>query len=493
MFQRKTFLAMRPHPIRKVQLILPPPSRPDTNVIKFAKWPQPLAIISLGTYLHHHNAEVEVEILDANNVLDLEQVLDRLDADVVGVSTTAAGYDHAISIAKIAKARGSSVVLGGATATALAREILTYHPSVDAVVRFDGEIAFSKYVAGDALESIENLVYRDEGEIKENAIRLPDLDALPIPDRTQVDMEPYFRNSKDPEYPICEPFSRPMNICAQKGCIWRSQPEGGCVFCSIPYFNLRARAPEQVWDEIRLLVDIHGADFIWDPSDNLVGDKEWFRQFCAAKPADLNIPYTNYVDAVAVDEETGHLLAQSGCCSVFVGMEAGDPAMLKTMNKRSTLQDNLNAMKILESHRIGVIVGVVVGVPGESKQSLANTVEFLKRISQFDNFDRMEWGSLIPFPGSSANRMLREHPALREKYKHFGNENYMTDLLRMIRDWYHYFCSVGFDDVQALQEDVVRAGLVPYEMTTYQRRSWSGTPSRVFLDGAWTSCLPNAL
>jgi radical SAM superfamily enzyme YgiQ (UPF0313 family) len=178
----------------------------------------------------------------------------------------------------------------------------------------------------------------------------------------------------------------------------------------------------------------------------------------------------------------GGLLAQTGCCSVFVGMEAGDPTMLQNMNKRSSLQDNLNAMKILQSQRIGVIVGVVVGVPGETRESLARTVEFLKRISEFDNFDRLEWGSLIPFPGSSANRMLRDHPALQEKYKHFGDANYTRDLMSMTGDWYRYFCKISLDDIQALQEKVVRAGLVPYEMTAYQRRSWSGTPSRVLLD-----------
>ena len=478
---------MRPKQIRKVQLVLPSPKRPDTNVTKFAKWPQPLAIISIATYLRQNNPDVEVEILDANNVLSMEQVIERLDADVVGVSTTAAGYDHAVEIARIARQRGAAVVLGGAGATALAREILTYHDSVDAVVRYDGEIAFSKYVSGAALESIENLVYRDGGEIRENPVKLSDLNELPTPDRSLVDMEAYFRNSKDSDYPICEPFRRPTNICSQKGCIWRSQPDGGCIFCSIPYYDLRVRDPGLVWDEIRYLIDTFGADFIWDPSDNLVGDKEWFRQFCAAKPVGLDVHYTNYVDAMAVDEEVGNLLAQTGCCSVFVGMEAGDPAMLQSMNKRSSLQDNLNAMKILQSHHIGVIVGVVVGVPEETKESLANTLEFLKRISEFDNFDRLEWGSLIPFPGSRANRMLRDHPALREKYRHFGDANYTTDLLNMTRDWYRYFCKISFDDILALQERVAEAGLVPYEMTTYQRRSWSGTPSRVFLNDAWSA------
>ena len=242
------------------------------------------------------------------------------------------------------------------------------------------------------------------------------------------------------------------------------------------------RAPKLVWDEISYLVREYETDLIWDPSDNLIGDKEWFKSFCAAKPKGLNIHYTNYVDAKGIDEEVARLLVDSGCCSVFVGMEAGDPAMLKNMNKRSTLEDNIRAMKLLQKYRIGVIVGVVAGVPGESRESLARTWEFLKQLLEFDNLDRIEWGTLIPFPGSKANRLLREHPALADKYRNFGDENYMRDLFQMIEDWYKYFCEIDFDYIQQLQESIAQKGLLPYEMTKYQRRSWSGTPSKVFID-----------
>jgi len=242
---------------------LRPLRKQDTYIAKFARWPQPLGILSIGTYVKQNNPSVEVEILDGNNVLTLDEVKSRIDADVVGISATAVGYDNAIEVAKVAKQRGARVVLGGAAATPLAGEILRYYPSVDAVIRYDGEIAFSKYVAAEPLDSIENLVYRDKRhEIKENPIKLLCLDDLPMPDRDLLDMEVYFKNSKDPEYPICDPFERPMNIYSQKGCIWRSQEEGGCVFCSIPDYGLRLRHPKRVWDEISYLVKRYQADFI---------------------------------------------------------------------------------------------------------------------------------------------------------------------------------------------------------------------------------------
>jgi radical SAM superfamily enzyme YgiQ (UPF0313 family) len=271
-----------------------------------------------------------------------------------------------------------------------------------------------------------------------------------------------------------------MNIYSQKGCMWRSQEDGGCIFCSVPYYDLRLREPKLVWHEISSLVDKYQADFIWDPSDNLVGDKEWFKAFCIAKPKGLKIHYTNYVDAENIDEDVAKLLAESGCVSVFIGMESGDPEMLKSMNKRATTEDNMRAMDLLQKHKIGVVAGVVVGVQGESKASLEKTVEFLKRLTEFDNFDRFEWGGLIPFPGSKANRMLREHPDLKEKYRDFGNKDYLFQLVCMIQDWHKYYCEIDFNDILELQDRLVQEIGMPYEMTMFQRRSWSGTPSKVF-------------
>lgn len=472
---------MRPRKIEKVQLVFPPPKRPDTMVTKFAKWPQPLGILSIGTYLQEHNPCVEVEILDANNVLTLDEAIDRLDADVVGISLTGVGYEYGIEIAKHAKGNGATVVVGGAAATPLAKEILTFYDFVDAVFRYDSEIPFSKFIAGRPLASIENLVYRKDGTIKDNPVKVPDLNLLPTPNRDLVDMEAYFAKSQHPDYPMAEPFKRPMNIYSQKGCIWRAQDDGGCIFCSIPYNDLRLRDPAVVWDEISDLVDRYQTDFIWDSSDNLVGEKEWFKRFCEVKPKDLKIHYTNYVDAKGVDDEVARLLAESGCVSVFVGMEAGDQTMLENMNKRSTLEDNLRAMEILREYRLGVIVGVVIGVPGETEDSLANTLELLKRLYEYDNLDRIEWGALVPFPGSKANLMLREHPELKEKYKNFGDKNYMSDMMNMIRDWFTHYCKIDFDYVVKMQDIVAQQGLVPYQMTEYQRRSWSGTPRLVFL------------
>jgi hypothetical protein len=49
----------------------------------------------------------------------------------------------------------------------------------------------------------------------------------------------------------------------------------------------------------------------------------------------------------------------------------------------------------------------------------------------------------------------------------------------MIQDWHRLFCDIDFNDILEFQDRVLEEGLVPYEMTMFQGRSWSGTPGKV--------------
>jgi len=67
-------------------------------VIKFARWPQLLGILSIAAYMGQNNPDVNVEVFDGNNVLPLDEAIARLDADAVGISAAdgrlAAGFSY---------------------------------------------------------------------------------------------------------------------------------------------------------------------------------------------------------------------------------------------------------------------------------------------------------------------------------------------------------------------------------------------------------------
>lgn len=73
-------------------------------------------------------------------------------------------YDTLAAAAAVKQANPEvQVVLGGLTATAFADELVEQHPYVDVVVRGEAEVPLRRLVAGEPLESIPNLTWRDAG------------------------------------------------------------------------------------------------------------------------------------------------------------------------------------------------------------------------------------------------------------------------------------------------------------------------------------------
>ena len=123
----------------KVQLIRPPlddwyqDSTPG-QLDKYISPPIGLALIAKALIKH----DVDVEIIDGMSK-DLDYLLEKIDADVVGVTDVYSFHLNALSVAKKAKQKGAITLVGGANVTHIAPRILANHPYVDYAVVGDGE------------------------------------------------------------------------------------------------------------------------------------------------------------------------------------------------------------------------------------------------------------------------------------------------------------------------------------------------------------------
>jgi radical SAM superfamily enzyme YgiQ (UPF0313 family) len=147
-------------------------------------------LLSLSFCLLAEGVSDTVEILDGE-FLSVPEIESRLSAEIVGISCTTPSYRNALLLAAYAKARGATVVLGGAHPTALAEVILRNRAEVDFVVRGDGEFALMRLLAGDSLCEIPNLAYREQGQVVTNPVELVPLDAIPPLRRDLLSLEPY--------------------------------------------------------------------------------------------------------------------------------------------------------------------------------------------------------------------------------------------------------------------------------------------------------------
>jgi radical SAM PhpK family P-methyltransferase len=78
------------------------------------------------------------------------------------------------------------------------------------------------------------------------------------------------------------------------------------------------------------------------------------------------------------DDATIELMAEAGCEGVFLGVESGSDAMLKKMNKTARRADYMPAIKKFRSLSIQTYVSLLVGFPGETLDTVQETVDFIE-------------------------------------------------------------------------------------------------------------------
>ena len=416
------------------------------------RWYIPLGLVWLANYLK--SKDYDVEILD-EQILTEDEILRHLDAPLVGINFNITSTDSANRIAAAAKSCGSTVVFGGQAATPLAREILQTNNNVDYVIRNDGEKAMemlARKLNGQiiALESIPNLAFRKDNEIVCTPSEELDLPDLPFPDRRVkgVSMEQYLENFRI--YGTEERFNcfRPTNAYTRKGCYWRSIGQV-CSFCARVDRHVRSKTAMQAYKEYRYLVEEFDVDYICDDSDNWINEG-WLTELAqlVSKYGDLEARLRVYGDARDITPQTAALLKQIGVDAVLIGIESGDETILKRNGKQLTINHILSAAELLGKNDIRLCGAYVLGLIGESENSLDRTTRLASRLNDLCESQITYWNLMLPLPGSTAWKRMMQIDDLRKKY----TGHYCFDIEEIRYDFVRTFCNLGPNGYQRLLE-----------------------------------------
>ena len=86
----------------------------------------------------------------------------------------------------------------------------------------------------------------------------------------------------------------------------------------------------------------------------------------------------SYLRCNIMDPELCELMSESNCGGVFLGIESGDPDVLKIMKKVATPEQYLRGMKFLNDSGIMTFASLIIGFPGETERSVENTIQLLQ-------------------------------------------------------------------------------------------------------------------
>ena len=163
-------------------------------------------------------------------------------------------------------------------------------------------------------------------------------------------------------------------VHSNRGC------RGRCTFCSVRNFNgrgVRSKSVKTVIEELFLLKNRYGVEHImWLDDDLLFDHKRVEYLFNEIKRNKVGITWdcTNGVIAASCTERIIAAAAESGCIGLNIGMETGNPEILKRINKPGKIKDFYQASKVLKKFpQINSRVYLIIGFPGETYGMLQDT------------------------------------------------------------------------------------------------------------------------
>jgi len=406
----------------KLQLIQPPDDVFKQGGLSSAPIGLELIASSLGD-------NVTVEIFDGGHTR-LEEILERLDGDYIGVQDWYTKHDNTLTILRKAKEIGAITLVGGPNATHLSDRLLRNHSFIDYVVIGDGEQAVPQLLGGVPLELIPNLVYRKDNEIQRNA-------------NFNVKLNTIFDLTHFVNFPLEKYKIDPFPLSSVRGCIKADLGER-CSFCSIEH-TLKIMNVDKVWEQIDLLHSKYGLSYFHETGDSfLVGN--WPQKLLAARPEHLkHVSFSIYAGIEEIAEKHVEILRDLNIKVVFVGVESTDPVILDNIKKYYTIDEIHEKLDIL--HRAGIIADVpfIFGLPGESKETLETTYQFVKETLELRPDTRIMTNIIVPIFGCDLFDDLASMPEVRQVYRGNLDRDDVFDYELLIRLLVHHKTSVGYD------------------------------------------------
>lgn len=338
--------------------------------------------------------------------------------DVVGVSCLlSTQYKNALSVLLLAKdVNGRIITLMGGSHPAFSVEEVLGHKEVDFVFLGEGENSILHLLLninnGGNLADVRGIAFRDGGGlvINRNTEYIKDLSALPFPARELLDMERYFSiNMQQSPYSVGK---KVINIITSRGCPAR------CVFCTSTNFwgnCYRARSPEDVVAEIKMLQNKYGVDELQFSDDNVTLNKKRLMKILDGIK-DLGLRWcTPQGTAVwALDEELLVKMKESGCYQLTFAIESGSQEVLdKIIKKPLKLKKVKPLVKKAQELGIRVHAFFICGLPGETLGQMQETYDFAEEIG----FDSASFFVATPLIGSEMLDICMKNGYIRGEFK----------------------------------------------------------------------------
>jgi anaerobic magnesium-protoporphyrin IX monomethyl ester cyclase len=391
----------------------------------------------------------------------LEKTIKEFKPDFVGTTSVTMSFYNGAAVIKDVKRINPDIltVMGGPHVSFYVRETLETLPELDFIVIGEGEKTVVELVEAVQrnvdLKTVRGIGFRDKTSVIQTETReFANVDDLPLPARRFVPLGRY------------RALGMPVSMTSSRGCPFQ------CIFCvgrKMVGAKVRYRNPKAVVDEMAYLNSlgfhqINLADdlFTANPKHCLAVCDEILRR-------NLKVSWTSFARVDTVTEEALVKMKAAGCHTVSFGVETGNPDMLKRIKKGITLEQVIDAVALCNKAGIAPHASFILGLPGETPETVKDSVEFGEKLSQMGV--QHGFHLLAPFPGTE----VRDHIS---RY----------DLKIMTDDWSEYHANRAIVETSTVNREMLDEIVIDWEkkykdyLGTLKelRESGKGTPEEVW-------------
>lgn len=381
----------------------------------------PISLAYLAAPLLASGHDVKILDLEPYPARDMAstitEVFGSYHPDFVGITFVTPSFYEAARAAAVVKglAKNIPIIIGGVHPTSLPRETLMEGKDFDIAVIGEGDYIFRDIVNGVDLSSLKGVAFKRDGEIiiNERGPFIEDLDALPFPAWHLVDLREYCQKS---------PFNKRIPLggfITSRGCV------GRCTYCTRSVFGgkFRSHSSRRVVDEIEYMVkvgfrEIHILDDCF--SADMARAKDILRRLIRNGNT-TPLAFDTGLRVNLVDEEFFGLAKKAGVYQILYGIESGNQRVLNNIKKGASKEQAVRAVVLASKAGLEVIGMFMVGLTGETEESLRDTIDFAKSL----DLDFVKFGAMIPLPGTESYDNLAKDGYI--KSRNWVDFNYNTN------------------------------------------------------------------
>lgn len=416
----------------KITLIFPPSAYQTKQTMP------PLGIAWLAAVLRE-NGFKDVSLIDSvinqYSNEDIVKLVKKDVPDIIGLSFGTQSRFKAFDLCRTLKSNFPEVpiVVGGPHPTVTADDTLRNIPEIEIVCRGEGEYTFLDLVRAidkkEDLGRVKGISFRlKNGQVVHNPEReqIQDLDSLPLPARDLLPIDEYRQN-----IPLSDKIC--TNMMTSRGCPY------SCAFCSAAEqwgHKIRHHSPDNVVNEIEHLMKNYKLDGVGFFDAVFTMDRKRVIAICQKiLERKLDIGWWCEARANTIDKEMVNWMRKAGCEHISMAVESGSDKILKNINKAITVEQAIEAAKIIKGAGIKLKAFFMHSLPGETYEDIKKTVFLSKYFVNKIGADETTQSLTMIYPRTALERIAKELKTLPEDFswsKYYCEERIYPPLDRCV-------------------------------------------------------------